>query len=106
LPDGRHFLYFDHQARVGYVASLDGQTKHSLMQVSSRVEYVDPGYVLYARDGTLLAQRFDMETLETRDDAIPLTDYLEHFGALGTAQFSASPAGLLAFRFESDCPVA
>jgi Tol biopolymer transport system component len=103
LPDGRHFIYLDRVdvgggEHVSYLASLDGQSRRELVRASSRVEYVSPGYLLYARGGTLLAQPFDVETLQTHGDAVVVAESLRHFGPLGTAQFSTSPAGVLAFR--------
>jgi eukaryotic-like serine/threonine-protein kinase len=98
LPDGKHFIYFEWGSKKAYIASIDGQASRPLAQVSSRAEYAAPGYVLFERDGGLLAQRFDVRTLEPVGDPAPIVTNVAHFGPLGTAQFSVSAAGLLVYH--------
>jgi Tol biopolymer transport system component/predicted Ser/Thr protein kinase len=78
LPDGRHFLYMagnlggaaDDPANAIRVASLDGRDDKALVRAKSNAGYAS-GYLLYAREGTLLAQRFDTSKLEVRGDPVP-----------------------------------
>lgn len=68
LPNGRHFLYvavgqggaFDSWIKLG---SLDGSEPRRLIRASSQALYADPGYLLFLRDGALVAQRFDASKL-------------------------------------------
>src|SRR6185503_12176201 len=70
LPDGRRFLYHtvDSNQRDGalYLGSLDSKSAKRLMVIpnlwqrtNSRALYVAPGYLLFSRDGRLMAQLFD-----------------------------------------------
>ena len=60
LPDGKHFLYMRRNADGGtlMLAGPDGAAR-SIFPVLSRVEYMEPGYLVFTRGQTLLAQRFD-----------------------------------------------
>jgi len=108
LPDGRHFLYW----RAGkpesegiYVGSLDdkpGQpTRKRLLATDHPVEFVpspdgDSGRILVLREGTLLAQSFDLRKLELVGETVPVAEQVANF--LGAGQFSASQNGILVYR--------
>jgi len=101
LPDGRHFLHHVLMANPAdntlRVRALDtGETK-TIMQTPSQVVYAPPGYLLFVRDRTLVAQRFDTSALELRGDPIPLGEGLG-IGDLGLVSISASSTGALAYR--------
>jgi hypothetical protein len=99
LPDGRHFLHHvmmvkpeDNELRV---RDLDtGETK-TIMRTPSQVVYAPPGYLLFVRDRTLVAQRFDTRALELHGDPIPLSEGLG-VSDLGLVSISASTTGALA----------
>ena len=66
LPDGRHFLYFAvntaPEASGTYVGSLDSPERIRLLDAScSAASFAEPGYLLYVRDGSIVAHRFDPE---------------------------------------------
>jgi Tol biopolymer transport system component len=72
ISDGRHFLYEALLQGSGslsgrspgiYVASLDSQESKRVVGGESPV-YVRPGYLIFQREGTLLAQRFDVDRFE------------------------------------------
>jgi Tol biopolymer transport system component len=70
LPDGRHFVYtawsntFTGTASA-YVASLDSQDHKLLLKdLLDPVAYADPGFILFIRNGTLLAQPLDPQTFQ------------------------------------------
>jgi eukaryotic-like serine/threonine-protein kinase len=105
LPDGRRFVYMvfvsrntgdgiDHRLLIG---SLDGSPPKDVGAIDSRAEFAD-GHLLYVRDGTLLAHRFDERTATLEGDGIPLVDNLHYFRSTGMAVFSASNNGLLTWR--------
>jgi Tol biopolymer transport system component len=102
LPDGRHFLYYirspDPQRDGIYVKALDSEETRLVLQASSNVAFVAPGFLLYARDGVLLAQRFDADAVATRGDAVPVADRVDHFAETGVAAFAASETGVLVYR--------
>jgi Tol biopolymer transport system component len=101
LPDGRRFLYTatdtNFRNRV-YLGSTDSSSSALLMQVNSRVEYAAPGYLLFVRDRTLLAQHFDERAAVLQGDAFPVAERLQYFPPLGLAPFSASSTGVLAYQ--------
>jgi Tol biopolymer transport system component len=103
LPDGRHFLYFEFggEHREGHlmVGSLDANEKpvQVLQAVDSLAQYAPPGYVVYVKDGTLVAQRFDASALKIGGEPVPIA---EQMGATsnGLADFSVSDDGVLVYR--------
>jgi len=102
LPDGRHFLYCAVTKRRDaykiYVASLDSGKATPLLQANSRVAYATPGYLLYVRDATLLAQPFDTATLRLSGEPMPIAENLSYFNPTGDADFTVSENGVLAFK--------
>jgi eukaryotic-like serine/threonine-protein kinase len=101
LPDGRHFLYMatgqkaeDNAYRTG---SLDSTESKALAPAQTLVTYAPPGYLLFVRDKTLVAQPFDAKALKTTGEPIPLA---EHIGtdSVGLARFSVSRDGTLVYR--------
>ena len=101
LPDGRHFLHLTFLASLGryavLVRSLDTAEPRLLFEVNSRVEYVPPGYLLYVREGTLLAHPFDVGTLEFTGEPVPIAEHVQYFYPTGWTPFSASES-LLAYQ--------
>src|SRR5262249_24930855 len=67
LPDGHQFLYTalnqDPDKSAIYIADLNSTSesrgRRLLMIANSNAIYVQPGYLLFAREGTLMAQPFD-----------------------------------------------
>ena len=96
LPDGKHFLYFVFAPESGvYVASLDSLDSHRLLAADAPAAYAG-GYVLFLRDRTLLAQRFDPVKLQLSGDVIPAAEQVAS-GGPGPG-FSVSDNGVLEYR--------
>jgi Tol biopolymer transport system component len=74
LPDSEHFLYsgYRESGTDVYVSSLKGPATRILTNASNTT-YVDAGYLLFVRNATLTAQRFDLRTLQTTGDPLRLT---------------------------------
>jgi Tol biopolymer transport system component len=107
LPDGRHFLYTvssSDPARKGvFIGSLDSTATTRLMNGDSNAAYAAPGYLLYARNATLMAQRFDLERLAVSGEAFPIAEGIVRGLPFTYAAFSVSQNGSLAYRSgESD----
>ena len=109
LPDGRHFVfqrYAPGSVENGgiYLASLDtkpeAQGLKRLLPDLSMPFYVpslepatpNVGYLLFVREGTLMAQRFDGGRLELTSDPVPVAERLGDFGA-----YSVSETGTLVY---------
>ena len=109
LPDGRHFLYLRASATAGYsgiyVGSLDARPEQqsSKQIISTRVgaAYVPsgstlPGYVLFMREGRLLAQAFDDRRLQLLGEPVAVADRVGTI--FNTGYFSVSGTGALVYR--------
>jgi Tol biopolymer transport system component len=99
LPDGRRFLYTSFRARAIYTASLDGSAHSKVLDSHSMGLYSPSGHILFVRSGTLLAQRFDIETLAvTGQPLVVARDVVAGIGTGARAQFSVSNTGVLVYR--------
>jgi len=101
LPDGRSFLYLAFQAERTLMLSRPGRPPQPIMPLLSRAEFVEPGYLLYARDGVLLAQRFDAVSGKTAGPAVPVAPAVDYFLSTGWGAFSAR-GGTLAYHAARD----
>jgi serine/threonine protein kinase len=103
LPDGRHFLYLarstDSAKMALFVGDLGSTNRKQVLSSGNRAIYVNPGYLLFVRGSTLMAQRFDAGKLETTGDAVPVAEQVHSFseGAMMLGHFSASQNGVLAY---------
>ncbi len=101
LPDGRHILYIARAQNApsyqAYVAALDAGAPQYLMDVQSKLEYVEPGWIFYVANGRLLTQRFDAQKLVPNGEPIALAGDLLGSARNGRKAFTAS-SGVLAFR--------
>jgi eukaryotic-like serine/threonine-protein kinase len=107
LPDGRHFLYVirsDDKMRSGlYVGSLDlTEAKRRLSDIDTAAIYREPGYLLYSRDGAIVAQRFDVTRWQLFGEATPVAYAREYATRFGPPRFlpgARSPGPLFAVQF-------
>jgi serine/threonine protein kinase/Tol biopolymer transport system component len=102
LPDGKRFLFLVQSQlpeRTGiYVKDLESGEERLVVPASSNVQYVAPGYLLYARDGVLLAQPFDATRAVTTGPSFSIAENVAYFPESSLAAFSASDTGSIAFR--------
>ena len=99
LPDGRHYLILGgplgrYQLGLG---TLGSRVIKRLGATASRVEYSREGYVMFVRERTLMAQRFDERKLELVGDPFPVAEPLAA-SSFGLANFSVSDNGTLVYR--------
>ena len=89
-----------------YLGSLDAkpeqQSSKRLLAGGSNAAYApasDPdsstGHLLFTREGSLMAQAFDLRRLELAGEAVPIA---EGMGSGAPRPFSASTTGVLAYR--------
>ena len=106
LPDGQRFLYLavsaDRSQNGIFSGSLDSSQTQLVLHDASNVSYVPPGYLIYSRQGTILAQAFDTKSLRVAGASFPIAEHVGTFAPfiLG-AEFSVSPNGVLAYRVGS-----
>ena len=60
LPDGRRFVYVAAPSNTIWLGSLDAKDTMRLLSAESQAQYAAPGYLLFARQDTLMAQPFDV----------------------------------------------
>ena len=113
LPDGTHFLYAAGLigSREVYVASLDDRSTQEpgskrnvpLLRDHTTVRYAPPspghskGYLLFARDYSLMAQEFDPRRLELDGQPFPIAEGVRANAGANPSDFSVSQTGLLAY---------
>ena len=101
LPDGEHFLFLATGAAEQdgiYVGSLESDVTPSLLlRTTLMARYAAPGYLLFGRGESLMAQPFDVERLALTGDPVRVPDGVLSIPRLGWFAFSASHQGELAY---------
>jgi eukaryotic-like serine/threonine-protein kinase len=109
LPDGERFLFLMESAEKPddpasgfalWAGSLASQERTRLLATNSSARYSKTGHLLFLRDRTLVAQRFDATSTRLEGEAVPVADGLSRTGRW-EATFSLSHTGLLAFQARS-----
>ncbi len=107
LPDGRSFLYLTWSAASSKGAdgalmlSRPGQPPREITPLRSRAEILEPGYLIFARDGALFGQRFDPDSAKLTGPPLPIAPSVNYFLSNGWANFTAR-AGTLAYHSQED----
>jgi Tol biopolymer transport system component len=112
LPDGKHFVYL---VRGGqgknaiYVGSVDDKPgtgqRIELMKGTANAKYVAPldgglwrpGWLLFLRGTTLVAQRFDASKLALEGEAVPVAEGVGYISNITLANFSVSRNGVVVY---------
>ncbi len=102
LPDGKHFLYLaaKHDApdtsSALWFASLDGRVRKRLMASPSNAAYAC-GWLLFVRDSTLLAQRFDPGRGRLIGVPQPTQEVVQFDATTWRAMMTATERGVLVY---------
>jgi hypothetical protein len=98
LPNGRHYLFTlvgATEERGTYIGELGTDAKTLLVEDVSNAQYAG-GHVFYVKDETLLAQAFDVETLQTTADPIPVFENIVFTVGPGRGAFAVSETTIVA----------
>jgi Tol biopolymer transport system component len=100
LPDGKHFLYLSNAAgpnsiRIS-IGSVDGARRSVLTESESNAVYSPTGHLLYLRERSLVAQRFDPATGKLESEAVVIANQVTRSGRLD-ACFTVSADGSLLY---------
>src|SRR3981189_2097401 len=101
LPDGKHFLYLGAnfagqlENNAIFLGSLDSQERRLLVSTSANAAYAEPGYLMYLRDRTLVAQPFDRRRYVLSGEPHTLSDEVLYLPTVDRAVFSVSSAEVL-----------
>jgi Tol biopolymer transport system component len=99
LPDGRHFIYYSRgsaQVRGVWVARLDGSEPKRLLDADAAAVYAT-GHLLFAREGALFAQTFDVASITLTGAPFRVADRIAVNPGVSLASLSASASGAIAF---------
>jgi serine/threonine protein kinase/Tol biopolymer transport system component len=103
LPDGRHFTFSTQpplQADLLQIdmAALDDSVARPLLTSVSAPRYADPGYMIFARDQALIAQRVDRAAMKMVGEPIALGERAEVQGSIsGVASLDCARDGTIAY---------
>ena len=106
LPDGRRFLFtaklWTRTAEASeqgiYLGSLDSPKIERLLPDLSSAVYASPGYLVFAREGTLTAAPFDLAAGRVTGPPVAIEGAVATDGQFYLAAISASADGTLAVR--------
>ncbi len=106
LPDGRHFLFWaggplnasEVKTDGIYVGSLEDAASAFLEQADSDAVYAPPGYLLFQRDQSLMAQPFDASARKLTGEAFPIAEQVANPQNYRRGCFTASDDGTLAYQ--------
>jgi serine/threonine protein kinase/Tol biopolymer transport system component len=101
LPDGQHFLFLVQSGRpdnsVVNIGSVDSKEARPLNILGSKAVYSD-GFILFARDQSLMAQAFDLSRLELSGEPVSLGDPIVfRTTVFGDANFSVADNRTLSY---------
>jgi Tol biopolymer transport system component len=103
LPDGERYMYLVRESDGwgNLMLAEPGKKPRAVTRLASFFQYVDPGYLVFSHESTLLAQRFDLKTARVSGDPVPVADHVRYFYSTGSAAFAAR-GGTIAYQSEND----
>jgi eukaryotic-like serine/threonine-protein kinase len=105
LPDGRRYLFLVRSSQASqsgiWIGSLDSPERTRVIPAFSRTVYSPTGHLLFVRDGSIMAQQFDLRTMAVSGDPMSLAGPAQYHNA-GDAAFDISDNGVLAYRPGTD----
>jgi Tol biopolymer transport system component len=104
LPDGRRFFYLQRRRDgSGHLMIAEtGQAPRDVMPMQSSAQYVDPGYLVFASEGALVGQRFDLSRGQVSGAPFSIADKVGYANATTVARFATSLSGALVYQSHYD----
>ncbi|MBI4468210.1 MAG: serine/threonine-protein kinase, partial [Acidobacteria bacterium] len=103
LPDGRRFLYLGKCSQgvetdedAVCIGSLESLQSKKVVNSNYNAAYAQ-GYLLFVRQGTLMAQPFDVDRQKVFGDAVGIAEQIQ-CSPTGNAAFSVWESGILAYE--------
>ena len=105
LPDGKRLLYFsgtqtsdkDKQSTIKVLDLASGKST-VVAQENSEGRYAEPGYLLFVREGNLMAQPVDPSSLKTTGGAVPIAESVLFQPFRWFGNYTVSRNGRLVFQ--------
>jgi Tol biopolymer transport system component len=101
LPDGMHYIFF---VRAGvpsgtglYIGTLGSGERQQVTSISTNALYASPGYLLFGRGDTLMAQPFDAGRMRVTGEPTVAAQDVSFMPAPNFVNFSVSQTGLLVY---------
>jgi Tol biopolymer transport system component/predicted Ser/Thr protein kinase len=108
LPDGRHFLFAALPSHEGlfdiFVGSTTSSDREPLMKAAGVPVYVEPGYLLYDRNGRLVAHRFDARKRRLVGEPVSIGDEPGPSDWLGAPSVRASRQDVIVYYRQNVIP--
>ena len=105
LDDGNHFLYSEREVGVASFGRISAgsitESGHRVIVEKGSNPQVADGTLFFVRDGNLLAQSFDTESLSVEGPVRPVASAIEYNNPRNIGNFSVSSAGTLVYRKRS-----
>ena len=105
LPDGKRLLYFSgtqtsDKDKQSFIKVLDLASGKSTVvaQENSEGRYAEPGYLLFVREGNLMAQPLDPSSLKTTGGAVPIAEGVLFQPFRWFGNYTVSRTGRLVFQ--------
>ncbi|HEV8232519.1 MAG TPA: hypothetical protein VGQ75_09235, partial [Thermoanaerobaculia bacterium] len=102
LPDGRRFLYLARceplQNSGIFVGSLGSRETKRVADLDVPAYFARPGYLLFVREKVLMAQPVDPKSLSSTGDPVVVGRDVQYVETWGSAAFSTSDSGVLAYQ--------
>jgi eukaryotic-like serine/threonine-protein kinase len=104
LPDGRHYLYLGANvvapnASDGiFLGALDSNEKRLVVKTDANAAYSASGYLVFSKENTLLAQRFDLKKFELAGEPVAIMTDVQYLPRIARAVFAVSDTMLFAQR--------
>ncbi len=97
LPDGR-FLYLARGSKPAIYVQSSGAERTFVVNSVGRAAFSPPGLLVYLRDATLLAHRWNLDTLRLEGEPVSIAESIRAGGGNGRNAFAISASGVLAYR--------
>jgi len=101
MPDGRHVLYLERRRNTAqnaiYVQELGSAARVLVLKNSLRAAWAPPGWLLFAHDAALYAQRMDPATFRLGGSALTVSESVLTSESGGRAAFEVG-GGVLMYR--------
>jgi len=105
LPDGKHLLYVSgtqtsDDEKGTSIQALDLASGKSTLvaRENSEGRFVEPGFLVFVREGNLLAQPFDRKALKTTGAAVPIAEGVAFEAFRWVGKFALSNSGRLVYQ--------
>ncbi len=105
LADGRRFIYTELgirnlQGRI-MLAQHDGSAT-PIVDAMSQAQWIEPDWLVFVREGTLLAQRVDLAAGRPVGDPVSIMGPVVYSAATGWSNIAASPNGTIVVQWHLD----